>query len=358
LGASGRVGEDVAAGARNLLRAAGACPGERVLLVGEAGPAPRFDPALCALVAEVAQAGGMVPGVLLADPGASAEDVPAEVVAAMAAADRVVFFSRIGDQLRFRPDLVQPGTVMAYVLETEDLGSPFATADHAAMARMHDVLAAMVARADSYRISAPCGTALTGRVAGGDGRAALTDFALALFPVMIFPPVTCVDLSGVLVLDRFVTSTATRAYDDSVLRLDRPLRARIEGSRIVALEGPQDLVARLEAQLQRAAALTGGDPWAINSWHAGINPNTFYRGRAEDDPERWDTVAFGSPRYAHFHAAGRDPGDVAFHLLDATIAFDGVPAWEDGRFVFLDRPEVRALAPGLPESGQRLPIGL
>ena len=112
---------------------------------------------------------------------------------------------------------------------------------------------------------------------------------------------------------------------------------------MVSFSGPPNLVNKLEAQLKRAASITGGDPYKINSWHTGINPNTFFMGDPYEDLERWGTVAYGSPRYTHMHAAGIDPGDLAFHIMDATITFDNQILWDEGRFVFLDRPEVQAL---------------
>jgi hypothetical protein len=247
---------------------------------------------------------------------------------------------------------------MSYTLDAGYLGSAFGRADHAAMERVRDALVARLLAARSYRIAAPGGTDLTGRIAPGGAAPAMTDFAVALFPVMIFPPVTCDALEGTLAIERFVTSTSTRAYEGSVLPVPETVLATVKDSRITALDGPAGLTAALDAQMTRAAALTGGDPRRINSWHTGINPFTYYHGRAADDPERWGTIAYGSPRYTHFHAAGRDPGDLAFHLMDATICVDGEPLWQDGRFTFLDRPEIRALAPDLPGSAHRLPIGL
>ena len=121
------------------------------------------------------------------------------------------------------------------------------------------------------------------------------------------------------------------------------MMTRVENSRMVAFEGSPELVAKLRSQLERAAALTGGDPYLINSWHTGINPGTFYSGDPYEDLERWGTVSYGSPRYTHMHAAGTDPGDAAFHLMDMTIAFDGEIVWDEGRFVFLDRPDIQSL---------------
>ncbi len=125
--------------------------------------------------------------------------------------------------------------------------------------------------------------------------------------------------------------------------IDHPIRVQVENSRMLEFDGPPELVERLKAQLIRAAALTGGDAFRINSWHTGINPNTYFKGDPFSDLELWGTVSYGSPRYTHMHVAGIDPGDAALHLMDMTISFDDEIVWDKGRFVFLDRPEIQDL---------------
>jgi hypothetical protein len=174
---------------------------------------------------------------------------------------------------------------------------------------------------------------------------ATVEFAVELFPVMIFPPVNCYRMDGTLVVQHFVTSTSTRAYDNSTLVLDEPITVTVENSRMVDFSGPQKLVEALTSQLKRAASLTDGDPFLVNSWHTGINPGTFYAQDPYTDLEKWGTVAYGSPRYTHMHVAGNDPGDAAFHLMDLSILLDGELIWDKGRFVFLDQPDVQMLVP-------------
>ena len=125
--------------------------------------------------------------------------------------------------------------------------------------------------------------------------------------------------------------------------LETPVIVQIEDSRMVYFSGDDDLIKRLRAQLERAAAITGGDPYRLNSWHTGINPYTFFDGDPYADLERWGSVAFGSPRYTHIHAAGRDPGDISIQLFDASIRFDDQLIWNRGRFDFLDSPEILAI---------------
>jgi len=333
-------------GARNLLlNCAGAAPGERVLLVGEQSAAPFFDPRLCGDLAEVCAQLDIEAKIVLAEPGPNAEHFPPVVIRAMQSADITLFFSRLGDQVRF---LQSPGAgrkIMCYTLTREHLASPFAGIDYQLMQRVHDCLVARLEGTETIAFEAGNGTSMLAEMPhdGDDGPALLTDFSLDLFPVMIFPPVNFYRLNGQLVLEHFVTSSSTRAYADSVLILDTPVVARIEDSRMVDFTGDGALVRRLRAQLERAAAITGGDPYRLNSWHTGINPYTFFDGDPYADLERWGTVAFGSPRYTHIHAAGRDPGDISIQLFDASIRFDDQFIWNRGRFDFLDSAEVRAL---------------
>lgn len=335
--------DQVEPGARNLLlECAGARAGDRVLLVGEDGEDTYFSPELCSAVSEVATRLGMTPEIVMAKPVADASSFPQAVREAMERADRTIFFSRLGDQVRFDLPANKAKAVMTYTLDLEYLCAPFASADFAVMKRVHDALLALILKSKSYRISGACGTDLFSEILPGRNEA-VADFALELFPVMIFPPVNCHKMNGVLAIKHFVTSSSTRAYEGSVLILDHPIMVQVENSRMISFDGPTELVERLKHQLKRAAALTKGDPYLINSWHTGINPGTYYKGDPYDDLELWGTVSYGSPRYTHMHAAGIDPGDAAFHLMDMTVVFDDQLVWDKGRFVFLDRPEIQAI---------------
>lgn len=335
--------ENQEAGARNLLvNCAGALAGEKVLLVGEKGENLYFEPELCSVVAKVAVALGMKPEIIFAAPVAGSTKFPDNVRAAMGQADRTIFFSRLGDQVRFSLGESINKAVMTYTLGLNYLAAPFASVDFLVMKKVHDALLDLILSSKSYRITGDCGTDLRSEMKTGRGDA-VADFALELFPVMIFPPVLCHGMNGTLSIKNFVTSTSTRTYEGSTLVLDHPIMATVENSRMVAFDGPAELVERLKSQLTRAAELTGGDPYLINSWHTGINPGTFYTDDPYDNLEKWGTVAYGSPRYTHLHAAGIDPGEAAFHAMDLTIAFDGEPIWDHGRFIFLDRPEIQAL---------------
>ena len=74
---------------------------------------------------------------------------------------------------------------------------------------------------------------LVGEVVEDEQRSLVTPFAVRFFPVVIYPPLRCVNLTGRLVLKRFLMSTSINDYESSVLLLDEPLSLEIEQSRIV-----------------------------------------------------------------------------------------------------------------------------
>jgi len=345
--------EVLEAGARNLLiNCADTKAGDRILIVGEDSESPYFDPQLCNDVATVANKFGAYSDIILAKPVTDASQFPTEVAKAMQTADITIFFSRLGDQVRF---VDSPGTgkkIMTYTLTRQHLQSPFAGVDYRVMSKIRKQLMEDISSARRYRIESTKGTNLSGEMKRtvSSQISELVDFTLELFPVMIFPPVDCISVNGQLVIDRFLMSTSVHQYDDSLLYLDSPVTATIEDSVMIAFDGDSKVVAELRQQLERAAAITGGSAYLLNSWHTGINPHTFFDGNPYDNLEHWGTVSYGSPRYTHFHTAGIDPGDVSINLLDASISFDDKLYWDQGKFVYLDEPNIQLM---LGEEGRQ-----
>ena len=339
-----QTSKDLAAGINNLLlRCVGAKTGEKLLLVGEAGKGAYYESDLCLLVKEEASKQGVDARVLYAEPVVDAASVSDQVREEMSSSDAVVFFSRLGDQTRFLPSPGSGKKVMCYTLTKAHLRSPFATVDHQKMTQMLQMLESSIHSASNYQVETPDGTNLSGEIIADGNRKTSTAFHVELFPVMIFEPINCLNLTGNLNISKFITSTSTRAYDDSVLMIETPVNARVENSVITSIDGDRQTVRRIVEQLERAAQLSGGDPYVMHSWHTGINPGTFFEGNPFGNLEYWGTVAYGSPRYTHIHATGLEPGDVAYHLMDATIKFDDEIFWDNGQFLFLERPEVSAL---------------
>ena len=342
--------EKLRAGVTNLLvNCAGVRPKNRVLLVGESGKEAYFNESLCASVATVAKQMDieLAIEIVITKPVADASQFPIHVSDRMQHADITIFFSRLGDQMRFIESPGKGKKVMTYTLTEEYFCSPFAQVDHRSMTAMHNRLVEHIGSSIHYQITAPCGTSLQGKTGkqNSSGTSAFTDFSVDMFPVMIFPPVNVYDLEGELTLCKFLTSSSTRSYENSVLYIDTPVTAIIDNSRMEDFRGNAKQINKIKYQLEKAAQLTGGDPYKINSWHTGINPFTFFNENPHKNIERWGTAAFGSPRYTHFHASGHNPGDVAIQLFDASIQFDYEYYWDSGHFNFLHREETLNLYP-------------
>ncbi len=347
-------------GANNLLfNVVQANPGERVLIVGEKGEHAHFDSEICNVVAEAAHTAGLNVRVLISEVGKSASDFPQAVSEAMRKADHTIFFSRLGDQVRFCPIPGSGTKTMCYALDADYLASEYCRIPNHINQRIYDRLMAKIMNASQFRITCTQGTELIGKLnetqCMNDNENALTDFAVNLFPLTIFPPVSCASMSGKLVLRDFITSSSTIIYDDSVYLLSCPITAIIENGMILRFEGDQQQCEALEKHFLRVAGIVGGEAMVINSWHTGIIPATWYKGRAEDDLEKWGSVSFASPRITHFHACGNDPGQIGINLFDATIAIDDEIIWRQGDYLlpnFADCVDVFANSPGWQRSFQ------
>ena len=340
---SGRQTVAAAGGARNLLiDCARIRPGDDVLLLTEPPGLGHYDDDLGPYLAAAAEALGARARLLAAPQVAGPAETPADVMAAIGAADHVIFLTRTGDQLRFHPLPGVGSKTMCYALDFEYLGDRFATTPFALMTELQARLSRRLAAAGSYRITCPNGTDLTANIVPDDARAG-GDFTVRTFPAMILPPFPATAANGVLAVSHALTSTYIHDYPDSVIPLPETVRLTIEAGRIVGIDAEPELAARIERQLARVAGLFGGEALSLNSWHCGLNPATYYPAPALANIDRWSGIAFGSPRYTHFHMCGDAPGDVCGQVFDATIELDGEIVWDRGRLAFFESPENRTL---------------
>lgn len=133
--------EQIRNGVVNLLvNCAGASPEDRVLLVGENGKEAYFSETLCALVAKIADQMDLTTEIVTAKPVADASQLPTHVSERMQLADITIFFSRLGDQVRFTESPGAGKKIMTYSLTEEYFKSPFAQIAHKSMQAMHDIL--------------------------------------------------------------------------------------------------------------------------------------------------------------------------------------------------------------------------
>ncbi|MDH3659919.1 MAG: hypothetical protein OEU92_07810 [Alphaproteobacteria bacterium] len=336
---------DLGAGADNLLFGCmSARPGDRLLLVREDSRHGFYDCMAPAFVADRARIQRLDVIEVEADPPDVDRDLPADIVRLLQDVDHALFFARIGDQLRFD---IMPGQctkTISYAFDAACLGSGYGTMPYAMMLELKAHIDARLAGAGEIRITCPLGTELVGVPHGMTANPSEGEVTIRRFPLNVFKPVPAIGFSGRVALARWLVGTGSRCYQPYELRLDGIAFALLEHGRIVDFEGPKDVVAKIRQHHQTVGELFSIDPLAVHSWHAGIHPHTVYPLPATHNLARWAGLAFGSPRFLHFHVCGdTPPGEISWTVIDPSITIDGARAWDRGRLALIDSQAAGAI---------------
>lgn len=318
------------AGAISLLRdCVGGVSGERLLIVSEPESNGYYDEQAPKVTAAAGRALGMRVYTTESDSFVNSEDEKAILIDGLRGFDHIIFFSRVGDQIRFTRAEEMPSSTMCYTLNVRSLNSNFGTACHHGMCEIKDAIDRAFEAAEHISVSCPQGTQYSGRPRW---HGTPVEVGLKRFPLLVPRPVPADGLSGRIALSRFLIGTGNRFYDPYYLALPNVVFACIENNRITHFEGDRFEVKRVEDHYKRVAGELDIEPWYVDSWHAGIHPGCHFEADAEADILRWSGTAFGNPRILHFHTCGEyAPGEISWNLLDPTVVLDDVLLWEKGR---------------------------
>ena len=345
--------DNMRAGARNLLcNCAGVKPGKSVLFVRETPEAGYYDEASPNCVIAEAERLGANTRSVLSPLVVSPDAFPRAIYDAMEEVDHTIFFSRLGDQMRFGDLREIRSVAMCYALDAEILGAPVCRVPYELSLRVLAKLQAELDAARRWRVTCPLGTDVSGRSNPREPeKEAKRGFSLRLFPLGPFRPIPCDSMSGTLVT-RWLPPVVTRRYEPYGIGFENPVSIAVTNGRITGFDGDERAVARARNQYERVAETFAiADPYTIFSWHGGANPQILYPGVAADDIARWNGVVHSHPRYTHFHSCGdTPPGEIAIVAIDATIEIDGTLYWDRGRLVFLERADVRDMLSEYPGS--------
>lgn len=280
------------------------------------------------------------------------QETPEKFLQKIAGFDHVVFFSRIGDQIRFANNAQLPDITMVYTLGYEMLESNFGTACYRGMLQIKEAIDDAFLRASEVTVTCPLGTRLSGKPQWP--HAEHHDVTIKRFPMLVPVPVPCEGLRGSVVISRFLIGTGAHEYAPYTVMLDNDVKAEIENSRIIRFSGDTQSCQRVEQHYDHVASLFDIDPYYAHSWHAGIHPGCSYLEPAQNNLQRWSGAAFGNPRLMHVHTCGNyAPGEISLNIVDPTISVDGVLLWEEGRLypwrlpacckIFTRHPHLEAL---------------
>lgn len=318
-------------GAMALLRdCVGGKMGERLLIVSETGQSGFYDENATKQAAAAGRALGMIVYEMQSQSFFKDDIEKTALLDSLVGFDHVVFFSRVGDQIRFSNNLNIPSSTMCYTLDREALNSNFGTACYHGMQEIKLALDTAITTAKHIEVTCPRGTKFTGCPDWGVDEP--LDVCLKRFPLSVQQPVAAKGFTGRIALSRFLVGTGSRHYEPYYLPLPNDVFAIVEHGRIKKFEGAAQDVESVEQHYDHVSKIFSIDPWCVDSWHAGIHPGCHFDDNAEADILRWSGTAFGNPRILHFHTCGEyAPGEISWNILDPTVTIDGVAVWEAGK---------------------------
>ncbi len=303
--------------------------GERLLIVSEPEDSAFYDAVAPKMVAKAGRELGLTVYEMQSRASIQNESDKAILLDSLRGFDHIVFFSRVGDQIRFEGQQCMPPATMCYTLNERALQSDFGTACHHGLSEIKTAIDSTFEMAESVRITCPQGTDISGRpVFTADP----VEVSVKRFPLLVPRPVPAQGMAGRVVLSRFLIGTGSRYYDPYFLALPEKVVAEVENNAITGFEGNSEAVERVRAHYLSVSEQLSIAPWYVDSWHAGIHPGCQFEADAQSDIMRWSSTAFGNPRILHFHTCGEyAPGEISWNILDPTVVVDGVALWEDGQ---------------------------
>jgi hypothetical protein len=280
-----------------------------------------------------------------APPVAGPEAIPDAILDAIKAADISIFNHTLGAMLRIRPVPGGGTGILNYATTDELLTSEWVHVPYELWQQVVKSVAGEFGHAHEWRITCPNGTDISGEVPAAEraAPAASTGFSLHTFPIGTHRPTSAKTANGRLAI-RWLVSSQNHDVGEG-LHLEGFVIGKVKDGRFTGFDGSRAEVARVENYLKGIGDRYGQDPYIVNSWHGGINPQAFTPRRDVDDLGHWQMLVHNNPRSLHFHVIGDDvPGELSLPIIDHTVIIDGEAYWEKGRFALLDRPAAREAA--------------
>lgn len=274
----------------------------------------------------------------------SPEAIPADVAGAIERAPVTIFNHQIGPLLRLRPI---PGTgvrVLNYATTPAVIDAEFARIPHGLWVEALGRFVARLQRAKRWRVTCPLGTDISGDIMPAPKAANATGFSLRSFPMDTHQPIASPHANGKIAFRWFVTS-GTHDLGTEGITVDAPIIGHVANGRITRFDGPAASVDQARTFLEGLGKRYDKDPYLVNSWHAGTNPQAVVAFGAAQSLEQWMLLAHANPRVLHFHLVGEKiPGEISATVIDATVTYDDEVLWDRGRITAYDHDDYRAIA--------------
>ena len=188
--------------------------------------------------------------------------------------------------------------------------------------------------ADSWEITSPAGTEMSGKIGKGsdvaDAYFSLEASAarfIRVFPGEVYTPVGSLSAEGKIVAE-YINIRDTQPWDQTAT-------LTVKEDKITKVEGGSR-AKQLEADIEKYVKLYGEKGAVLDSWHGGMNPQA----RVPTPENRSLQGATSSPVLMHFHL-GRHKEPISAGILNHTVKVDGTKIFEGGRLQILDDPKIR-----------------
>ena len=250
--------------------------------------------------------------------------------------DCIIYFSRLGDLQRFE-NVHSCNVVMSYARNIEMLASQFGTTNYRAHLDFKKSIDQVFMKAKNLKINCPLGTNVTGSCSKifSDNN----DVIIKRFPMVVHSPISASLLNGVVMVEKFLTSTGSSFYTPSNIKLNEIAKFYIEDGLIKSIIGNKKDVININRHYNYVANKFKIDKNVVHSFHSGIHNGLITEAIQCHDPDYWSNTVFGSPNYLHFHTCGDyAPGEICWMLKNHSIVVDDCSFWKDGKIIFNNFP--------------------
>ncbi|HVZ54319.1 MAG TPA: hypothetical protein VG986_20310 [Pseudolabrys sp.] len=283
------------------------------------------------------------------------DSIAESIIKQIEAADITIFNHTMGAMLRLRPIAGGGIRVLNYATTRSLLESDYARVAHNLWAEASKMAIQEINRVRRWHITCDLGTEVEGVVPESEsqGIKGMDAFAIRTFPIGTHRPTSSMQARGRLAV-RWFTSASLHDFGSQGIKLEEPIMLEFADGKIRGFTGNQRLIDKTVDYLEEVGNKTHKEGMMINSWHAGINPQTYSPWNDDNDSlEAWMNVAHNSPHILHFHAIGESiPGELSVPIIDPTVTMDDKKMWQGGRFLPLERPEFVAVTKRY-ENGER-----
>ena len=239
------------------------------------------------------------------------------------------------------------------------LMSAWARTPHELIAEIRYRTGEMVVTGESWELTHPNGTHLTGTVGKAPGGKAAYPYwrkngYYRPFPDGIYPAVNPVGCEGIFIFDHMMPVWARHIGVPPVF--DAPVRLTVHNNKVAKVEGGAEAEV-LRGFLKALANAIGEDgAYEIRAPHGGVHPSALVSPAQCPDPDYREFIASFHPSSLHMHLgqAGSNSNfpynlHTAAELRGATLKIAGKVLHDNGRLGVYDDPRVQAVAAKFPD---------